>query len=541
MIVCNENFPQEGVQAHIYKGVSKELKTSVFSDEFESNENNWSNNNEGVEIVNGKLKIEASANNMKLLKAIDINENKDFEIETSIRFVSGSDKKAFGLIWGRNDESNKHFSLIYNNEGFVAINKYTGAYIPLVEPTNCKDLKSNENNKITIRKSDDLLYFFVNEQLLTNLPFKYFYGNMLGFSIPQGTTIEVDYLHITYFEKNKPNQPPEIHLYNNDEEGYIEVDGHQDSILLKGKITDDTKILHVKANREHIRLNLDGTFNIKVPYDENMKSIRILAMDEFLLKSELIVGISKNEEEPHSGNTLENEGKYYAFIIAVNDYKDPPIADLNAPAQDAKKLSNVLKEKYLFNESNMFYLENPSRRDIITRFDEISSTLNEEDNLLIFYAGHGYWDSNKDLGYWFPSDAEKTNSANWLRNSTIKDYIATINCRNILLIADACFSGSIFRTRSITIDADKKTIREYNLPARKAMTSGSLTEVPDKSIFLQYLIQRLQENTNKYLASKDLFDSFKEAVENNSWAKPLYGTIMNAGDQGGDFIFILKE
>jgi len=81
----------------------------------------------------------------------------------------------------------------------------------------------------------------------------------------------------------------------------------------------------------------------------------------------------------------------------------------------------------------------------------------------------------------------------------------------------------------------------YELPSRKAMTSGTLKEVPDKSVFLQYLTKRLIDNEEQYLPSEQLFYSFKPAVLNNSINVPQFGEIKNAGDEGGDFIFIKKE
>jgi hypothetical protein len=78
------------------------------------------------------------------------------------------------------------------------------------------------------------------------------------------------------------------------------------------------------------------------------------------------------------------------------------------------------------------------------------------------------------------------------------------------------------------------------MPSRKAMTSGTLTVVPDKSSFVEYLIDRLSENSEKYLSAEQLFSSFRIAVINNSDVVPQFGEIRGVGDEGGDFIFILK-
>jgi hypothetical protein len=125
-------------------------------------------------------------------------------------------------------------------------------------------------------------------------------------------------------------------------------------------------------------------------------------------------------------------------------------------------------------------------------------------------------------------------------NSTIQDYISSIASKHTLLIADACFSGSIFKTRKAFTDAPPSIEKLYELPSRKGMTSGTMTVVPDKSVFLEFLNKRLIENQEHYLSSQQLFTSFREAVMNNSPNTPQYGTIQNAGDEGGDFIFIRK-
>jgi hypothetical protein len=74
------------------------------------------------------------------------------------------------------------------------------------------------------------------------------------------------------------------------------------------------------------------------------------------------------------------------------------------------------------------------------------------------------------------------------------------------------------------------------------MTSGNFSTVADKSVFMKYLIKRLQENSNKYLTSEQLFSSIKTTVINNSINNqiPQYGIINGVGDEGGDFIFIKK-
>ena len=120
------------------------------------------------------------------------------------------------------------------------------------------------------------------------------------------------------------------------------------------------------------------------------------------------------------------------------------------------------------------------------------------------------------------------------------NYLNVLKTKHTLLVADACFSGGIFKTRK-AFNNSGSIEKLYKLPSRKAITSGTLKEVPDQSVFIEYLIKRLNENNNGYLSSEQLFSSMRTAVMNNSPNVPQYGTIQNVGDEGGDFVFILRE
>jgi WD40 repeat protein len=234
-------------------------------------------------------------------------------------------------------------------------------------------------------------------------------------------------------------------------------------------------------------------------------------------------------------------GKYYALIIGINEYDDPMINDLVAPLTDAHNLYGILSKSYTFNRDDILFLKNPKRAEIIDALDYLEREVSPDDNLLIFYAGHGHWDENTHKGYWLPSDAQHESTANWLRNSSLTGYMSSINSKHTLLIADACFSGSIFQTRAAFPKSTRAVERLYNMNSRKAMTSGTLKEVPDESVFLKYLMERLEENQENYLPSEQLFYSLKPAVLNNSDNVPQFGEVKNAGDEGGDFIFVRRK
>ena len=90
--------------------------------------------------------------------------------------------------------------------------------------------------------------------------------------------------------------------------------------------------------------------------------------------------------------------------------------------------------------------------------------------------------------------------AGQIPNSDLRDRIRALKARHILVISDACFSGSLFAERAVTPDL---AIEELSrLSSRTAMTSGALTTVPDRSVFVKYLLQKLSENAEEYLLAQ---------------------------------------
>lgn len=243
--------------------------------------------------------------------------------------------------------------------------------------------------------------------------------------------------------------------------------------------------------------------------------------------------------ESFAGASLE-AGRYYALIIGINEY--PLMGEnLEHAVGDARAVYQVLNDRYTFDKEDMNLLLNPGREDLYVAFDRLSREVGPDDHLLIFYAGHGLWEENAGLGYWLPSDARQESRAAWFPNSSLVDYLKAIDSRHTLLISDACFAGSIFKTRSVLSDASTSIEELFRLPSRKAITSGTLSKVPDDSPFIKYLLDRLETNKDKYLPSESLYSRIRVAVENNSTTLPRTGVIQGVGDEGGDFIFILRK
>jgi hypothetical protein len=177
----------------------------------------------------------------------------------------------------------------------------------------------------------------------------------------------------------------------------------------------------------------------------------------------------------------------------------------------------------------------------MTAFERLRKVLTPKDNLLVFYAGHGFWEDDMQQGFWLPSDADPTDKTDWISNSDIRDYIKGIKARHTFLIVDACFGGAIFQMRDIGPEIPRHLKDLFKYPSRTALTSGTLNAVPDKSEFVTYLVKDLAQNRETYLTATELCTYLSRVVPGNSVVPqtPKYGTIVGTGDQNfGDFVFI---
>jgi hypothetical protein len=301
----------------------------------------------------------------------------------------------------------------------------------------------------------------------------------------------------------------------------------------------------VAVGGQEANLSDDGRFIAKVELEEGENIILVEARNcagwtRKKLTFNLVSPDAVAFEDANTG-PLKEEGKNFAVIIGVSKYSDPVMPDLFYPIFDARKVAEVISANYTFDRKNVLLLENPVKARIINTLDSLENLITTEDNLLIFYAGHGNWDEKRSIGYWLPSDAAARTLTNWLMNSIITTFVSESKARHTMVVADACFGGSIFRTRALPPEEVKSIAEMYYKPSKKAMTSGDLMEVPDESVFVKTFLEQLSANKENYLPAEKLFFSIKPSVAKQADLIPQFGTIKNAGDQGGDFVFFRKQ
>lgn len=252
------------------------------------------------------------------------------------------------------------------------------------------------------------------------------------------------------------------------------------------------------------------------------------------------LNVSKSLEDLKVGN-------YYALIIGIDKYSGS-WAPLKNAVNDAKTIETTLKSKYKFHQFKTLYNEQATRENIIKAMEWLVTNVKPEDNVFIYYSGHGEFKKELNKGYWVPFGATTMSTSNYISNSDIQTFIKGIQSQHTLLVADACFSGDIFRgnTMSVPFENSPKYYKKvHSLKSRQAMTSGGVEPVMDggkdgHSVFAYYLLKALKENSSEMIDASQIFEKLKIPVYNNSDQSPDFKPISKSGDEGGQFIFMKK-
>lgn len=248
-------------------------------------------------------------------------------------------------------------------------------------------------------------------------------------------------------------------------------------------------------------------------------------------------------------------GQYYALVIGNNHYERMPA--LRTPHNDARRIADILSDRYGFSTK---LLLDADEEEIKRAIHALNVSATEDDNILIYFAGHGHMDRVSERarlrGYWLPTNADREQDVNWVDNWWITDHLDAADARRALVIADSCYGG-IFSTDLpigpvtqlpplVEADLAKKLERR----ARFVLASGGVAPVidatsasADHSIFANAFIDVLETNSGSMSVVElygRVFDRMYASLEKvGIEQEPELRVIRAAGHESeGDFFFV---
>ncbi len=339
--------------------------------------------------------------------------------------------------------------------------------------------------------------------------------------------------------------PPVIELF-----GAVATRGENISVVntravISGRIFDDNKIVFAQANGIDILISQNGRFELpKELY--NVKNVTIVAKDEF--------GNSSRQNYMLTAAEIAKttESMRYAYLFASTEYTYWD--DLSNPIFDAKKIGELLENYFGY---QVKIIENPKRHEVTEKLDQIRRfKFKPNDQLLVFFAGHGLYDTAWG-GYYVCPDSKKPENDpfydTYFKQQQIADLLDGCGAGNVFLVMDVCFGGKMFdkvdrhEYRSVNdgneMTADEYIKRQMEIKCRQFLTSGGNNYVEDgvagsHSPFAGRFIIALEDAaTGKdYVSASEVMDYLRtmKTLGNDKKSFPRYGFF--GGDKDGEYV-----
>lgn len=322
------------------------------------------------------------------------------------------------------------------------------------------------------------------------------------------------------------------------------------TIEIKGNVAAERGLMMLLVNGQETAVDSGGNFtrNVRLHYFENDISIKAIDHDKNVTEDTIPVYVifdSKNPDE--AGMGAKRHGKDYALLIGTDDYES--MSKLSNPVNDIKTIGEELETRYGFTVEKII---NPTLAQVYGAIRNYNKKIfSEDDQLLIFIAGHGEYDPLIKEGFLVAKDSKKIDESKltYLSHSNLRTLVNNIGCRHILLTLDVCFGGTFDQAIASrggneeygNISKDQFVLRKLKYKTRLYLTSGGKEYVPDgrpgyHSPFTRKFLEGLRANggTDGVLSFAEL-SGYVEKVN----PEPRKGEFGD-NDSGSDFLFIMK-
>lgn len=262
--------------------------------------------------------------------------------------------------------------------------------------------------------------------------------------------------------------------------------------------------------------------------------------------------ISKSFRIVHKGETaLADAAKLgrndYALLFLTDKYDN--WNSLVNPVFDGRTIADLLEKYYGF---KVEVIENPSQDLIFRKLREYSEKKYQPlDQLMIFFAGHGYFDETFKEGYVVVKESQKDDpgKTSYVSYNRLRNVLNVVPCEHVMLMMDVCFGGTfddaIASSRADDVykevSQSEFIIRKLAVKTRKYLTSGGKQYVSDgipgkHSPFARRVVDALLSygGDDGILTLSELY-RFVEKLN----PEPRLGKF---GDdaQGSEFVFVVK-
>jgi filamentous hemagglutinin family protein len=307
-------------------------------------------------------------------------------------------------------------------------------------------------------------------------------------------------------------------------------------LVVRGRIEGAASVREARINGRWVFVDDKGEFSLETPVAAGQNQIKLSVTDENGVVSERQITMEAPAATPPQTDAAP-KGRKIALMIAADAYADPKIPPLNTPSGDVAAVGRELNERLGY---EVRVIRNPTKAGIVEAMRDLGREIGESDQLMVYYAGHGYEVAQTGTGYWLPADAAADDPKNWVSNNDVARFLNRMPARQILVVSDSCYSGAFTKEQKVDAKtAPRDPARLLESRSVMAMSSGGDEPVADgetNSPFAGALLNRLRGLPGDS-GGFELFTKVRDDVTAEVPQTPQYGVVKAAGyDEGGDFL-----
>ncbi|WP_449235471.1 two-partner secretion domain-containing protein [Azospirillum doebereinerae] len=312
------------------------------------------------------------------------------------------------------------------------------------------------------------------------------------------------------------------------------------TMTLRGIVADSANVAEARVNGRWVFIDEQGQFRTSIPVEPGKTEATLTMTDEKGDTTEQVIQLDATAAAAPDAAAGQG-GKKIALMIAVDSYRSSAIPTLATPAADIALVGRTLNERLGY-ETRV--LRNPTKAQIGDALRKLGREVGEQDQVMVYYAGHGYELSETGAGYWLPADADTDSAKNWVSNNDIGRFLSRMPAKHVMVVSDSCYSGAF--TKEQKIDAAGIGSGEELRQRRSvmALSSGGDEPVADGEVnspFAAALVNRVRA-LPKDSGGFGLYQQVREDVSRSAPQTPQYGVIKAAGyDEGGDFLLGVQK
>ena len=316
-----------------------------------------------------------------------------------------------------------------------------------------------------------------------------------------------------------------------------------ENIHITGTVTDPSGIYGVKVNGTEVPV-LEDRFTTTVQLVRGDNLIHVEAIDTLQNAS------TKEFTVVYATLSFEKQGKDYALLFVTESYDH--WNNLHNLLFDAQAIQTALQKIYGF---QVELIRNPTQADILrTLRNYAQKDYTPEDQLFIFFTGHGYFDTTYNMGYLVARDTKMPENdsemISYLPHSEFRDLIDRMHCKHIFLVLNTCYIGAFDQQISINSESEdtSKSVSQADIEqklkytTRWYLTSGAKKQISEgipvyNSPFIRAFLKALNsEGGIDHLLTIEEILTHCEKLDNPKPCSAKFGR----NEHGSDFLFITK-